>query len=374
MIKICFKLENYPQALEYYTTLLTYVQSAVSRAYSEKSINTILDRVSNVSQESVMEQFYTTTLENFNDTSNENIWVKTNLKYAKLLLDKGDYGKLKGVLTQCHQACQTEDGVNDQRKGTLLLEVLSLEIQMYTQTQDIAKLKNLYQQCLNIKSAVPHPRIMGIIRECGGKMHMREMQWKLAQIDFFESFKSYDEAGLPQRFQVLKYLILSHMLSDNYINPFDSVETKSYQNHPSIVPMTNLVQTYQNKELEEFQKTLKKNHVGIMDDPFIRSYMDDVLRNIRLQALTHLLVPYTSIKIDYISKRMNIDTELAINLATELIMDGKINLKIDQVNGRLIMDKTSTSVDIQRCQAVLKWANSLKPFTGRSLDSALRSK
>jgi COP9 signalosome complex subunit 2 len=32
----------------------------------------------------------------------------------------------------------------------------------------------LYQRALKVKSAVPHPKIMGIIRECGGKMHMSE--------------------------------------------------------------------------------------------------------------------------------------------------------------------------------------------------------
>lgn len=32
----------------------------------------------------------------------------------------------------------------------------------------------LYQRALKVRSAVPHPKIMGIIRECGGKMHMSE--------------------------------------------------------------------------------------------------------------------------------------------------------------------------------------------------------
>ena len=29
-------------------------------------------------------------------------------------------------------------------------------------------------------------------------------EWDMAQTDFFESFKNYDEAGSPQRIQVLK--------------------------------------------------------------------------------------------------------------------------------------------------------------------------
>ena len=65
-------------------------------------------------------------------------------------------------------------------------------------------LQQLYQQALMIKSAIPHPRIMGIIHECGGKMHMAERQWAEAATDFFEAFKNYDEAGNQRRIQCLK--------------------------------------------------------------------------------------------------------------------------------------------------------------------------
>lgn len=46
---------------------------------------------------------------------------------------------------------------------------------------------------------------MGIIHECGGKMHMAERQWADAATDFFEAFKNYDEAGNQRRIQCLKY-------------------------------------------------------------------------------------------------------------------------------------------------------------------------
>jgi COP9 signalosome complex subunit 2 len=51
-------------------------------------------------------------------------------------------------------------------------------------------------------------------------------QWNRASEDFFESFRNYDEAGLPQRIQVLKYLVLANMLTGSEVNPFDSQETK----------------------------------------------------------------------------------------------------------------------------------------------------
>lgn len=79
---------------------------------------------------------------------------------------------------------------------------------------------------MDIKSAIPHPKIMGVIRECGGKMHMREKEWEKSYNDFFEAFKNYDEAGSPRRIQCLKYLVLANMLMLSQINPFESTEVK----------------------------------------------------------------------------------------------------------------------------------------------------
>lgn len=79
-----------------------------------------------------------------------------------------------------------DDGTEDPKKGTQLLDIYALEIQMYTEQRNNKKLKQLYQKALSVKSAIPHPRIMGIVRECGGKMHMADQVWADAATDFFE--------------------------------------------------------------------------------------------------------------------------------------------------------------------------------------------
>ena len=85
----------------------------------------------------------------------------------------------------------------------------ALEIQMHTELKNTKRLKELYSRALTIKSAIPHPRIMGIIRECGGKMHMHERVWSEAATDFFEVpcpcsdpltiFHSIRKAWIPQK-------------------------------------------------------------------------------------------------------------------------------------------------------------------------------
>lgn len=56
------------------------------------------------------------------------------------------------------------------------MEVYAIEIAMYGKEKNSNKVKEIYNKTLLIKSAIPHPRIMGVIRETGGKMHMGESE------------------------------------------------------------------------------------------------------------------------------------------------------------------------------------------------------
>ena len=125
--------------------------------------------------------------------------TKTNLKLAKLWLDRHEYARLNKVrpprsgplplaqlahappsrsqiLKELHAQCApSDDGADvDSSKGTTQLEVYALEIQMYGEMKNNKKLREIYEKSLRVRSAIPHPRIQGVIRECGGKMYMSE--------------------------------------------------------------------------------------------------------------------------------------------------------------------------------------------------------
>ncbi|KAF3830509.1 hypothetical protein GH733_004328 [Mirounga leonina] len=293
MIKINFKLTNFPEMMNRYKQLLTYIRSAVTRNYSEKSINSILDYISTSKQMDLLQEFYETTLEALKDAKNDRLWFKTNTK--------------------------TDDGEDDLKK------------------------------------------------ECGGKMHLREGEFEKAHTDFFEAFKNYDESGSPRRTTCLKYLVLANMLMKSGINPFDSQEAKPYKNDPEILAMTNLVSAYQNNDITEFEKILKTNHSNIMDDPFIREHIEELLRNIRTQVLIKLIKPYTRIHIPFISKELNIDVADVESLLVQCILDNTIHGRIDQVNQLLELDHQKRGG--ARYTALDKWTNQLN-----SLNQAVVSK
>lgn len=79
-------------------------------------------------------------------------------------------------------------------------------------------LKALYNKSLRVRSAVPHPRIMGIIRECGGKMHMNEGEY-LVPLILAASISNYflrKLEGCPERFlRVIPQLRRGRVIAKN---------------------------------------------------------------------------------------------------------------------------------------------------------------
>eukprot|EP00041_Stephanoeca_diplocostata_P014029 m.251899 g.251899 ORF g.251899 m.251899 type:complete len:446 (+) comp19548_c1_seq3:192-1529(+) len=360
-IKLTFRLGRFEEMMKSYRTLLTYIKSAVPRNYSEKSINNLMDLIATGQQVEVAQQFYTTTLDALKDSDarNDRLWFKAKIKLGKMYLDTEDYTPLAKLLKELEISCQTSNGADDVKKGTQLFEIFSLKFPMLTAQKNTKALKKEYVRALKIKSAIPHPLIMGIIRECGGKMHLSEEQWAEAYEDFFEAFKNYDESGSPRRLNCLKMLVLASMLMQSKVDPFDAQESKPYRDHPQIKAMTDLVMAYQANDIKDFEKILKANRTNLMDDPFIREYISDLLTNIRTEVLIKLIRPYTRVRIPFISQQLNIqpaDVELLLRMC---ILDGRITGHIDQV-AQLLVVEAADEHGMTRYEPLDKWSDQLE--------------
>lgn len=54
------------------------------------------------------------------------------------------------------------------------------------------------------------------------------------------------------------------------------LRTQPFKNESEIVAMTGLVEAYQQKDARAFETILQNNKKSIMDDPFIRDYIEGV--------------------------------------------------------------------------------------------------
>ena len=59
---------------------------------------------------------------------------------------------------------------------------------------------------------------------------------------------------------------------------------------------------FENNNIDEIQKILNKKDNHILDDPFIQQYLDDLLRNIRLNVLVARVKPYKTVSLDFLSQ------------------------------------------------------------------------
>ena len=146
-----------------------------------------------------------------------------------------------------------------------------------------------------------------------------------------------------------------------------------YKADPQIKAMTDLVDAYQRREVHTAEKIIRgmyyvlglaylqmvyscqDNRSTIMDDSFIRSHIGDLLRSLRTQYLIDLIKPYTRLELSFLAKvcdlvwinnalltilkQLNVDANEVEELLIDLILEGKIDGKIDQVNMRLELDK-----------------------------------
>lgn len=184
--------------------------------------------------------------------------------------------------------------------------------------------------------------------------------WKEAQSDFFESFRSYDEAGSLQRIQVLKYLVLTTMLMGSDINPFDSQETKPYRNDHRIAAMTELVEAYQRDEIHRYESILQNNK-DLLADAFIAENIDEVTRSMRTKAVLRLVAPYTRFRLSFIAKQLHISEQEVQDIVGFLIMDKKLRGKINQGAGTVEIE---SSADTDRVHAVAEWTTAIKSLAG----------
>lgn len=356
IIKIQFGLNRHEDVRKNFTKWLQDYSSLLME--KEKAVNSLLEYLQSSPN---IQDFYNQTMERLEKNGNKKAVLRLELRLAKVLFDKKDFAVLEKKLEAMHKDCMTPDGKDDHSKGNQLMDIYALEIAMESQRENYPKLRSLYERAMKIPG-LANPRVSGVIHECGGKMHMRERHWQDAFTDFFEAFKNFDDAGLRQNSsQCLKYLVMANMLSGSDINPFHEQRARSYQDNPEVKAMISLVEHYQKRDIRRFESVLASNKKALLGDAFLASYMDDLMKNLRSVVLQARIQPYTNMSLDFIAMELGIKTEEVTSLLVELILDGAVTGKVDQINQVLQLKSAKAS---SKVQALDKLATGITTMTG----------
>jgi COP9 signalosome complex subunit 2 len=305
-------------------------------------------------------------------SSLERLWFQVETRLAELLLPKPDtnLSVLAAGMQPLRLWCLTPGTAScNPDRTNQFLEVLAVEIQIYTILNDqtssdlyVAKLRELFQESIRIQAGFPKPRVVGIIRECGGKLFMRQRNWAEANDCFKQAFLSFDEAGSHRRIACLKYLVLASILSDSAINPFDTKEAKSYETDPEVQAFTRLIAAGDRNDVKQFESILADK--SISSDPFIMMYVKPLRHRVRLQTIAALTRPYSRIFLSRIARELSVSEVEAEELCLQGILSGLLHARIDQESSSLIVQRqpAEESNSSVRFEALQRWLLATEKF------------
>ena len=137
--------------------------------------------------------------------------------------------------------------------------------------------------------------------------------------------------------------------------------------------MTNLVTAYQQKDIPLFRKILQRDAKDILSDPFIRTYIDTILRSIRNQVIVQVIRPYKRIELSFLAGKVGVTDDEVEELLRLLILDRKLvrDGKIDRVKKLLVFDDLhGESDEIDRFDVLDQWAKSVDELWVKVVDSS----
>ena len=359
LVVLKFKLGQYDEMSTRYAEMLTHA-TTVTRNECGDGVNAVLDALADPQSkcsDEIMRKMFSITFSALKSSSNERLWFNCNVKAGKLHLARGDHNAVRQVVDELKKSCQKPDGTDDSSKGTSLLEAYALEISLCAATRDARRMKRIYPRTLNLNAAVADPRIMGVIREEGGRMHMRDANFAEAYNEFYAGFRAYQEAGNSRAKDCLKYVVLANMLALSDINPFDAREAKAYQEETEVAAMRRLRVSYDANDLRQFETTLTDKRNNIQSDPFLMEYVDPLRRRMREQVLLALVKPYRRVKLDFLAGKLQLNESEVEQIVVAMILDDRIEGEVDMLERHLVL---SGKEEGKKHRELAKWAGALE--------------
>ena len=326
--------------------------NTVTRNYAEKSINSILNRVSRgavapgaVDASGHLAAFFDLALKSLAAASGgggSSLAFSTRLRLARIHLSTGNWEPLRAVLAELLAACEggAEQG-GSQEQVTSLMEVYSIQMQMYSAQGEHKRLGELVERARGkLRAAVSTPSVNGVINECLGKVRMAGRRWDDARVAFATAFQSFEEAGARERTLAnLNYYLLANMLSSSRINPFDEKTAKSYERSPAVEAMVRLTELYMAGDHLPFTARVRAYAGAAGSDAFIRGYLEELLLAIRSTAALKVVSSYSRVPVAFVAAQLGMEVGAAQGVLVGLLMDGRLpaDAAIDACTGVLTL-------------------------------------
>ncbi|OBA19974.1 hypothetical protein METBIDRAFT_32980 [Metschnikowia bicuspidata var. bicuspidata NRRL YB-4993] len=339
LAKIHYQQQEYTSVLEDVRKLMV-VLPGLNGNYAEESVSKILTRYAASSDHVFVKNLYDVIVNHLQDfilsgSSGHRLWLKINVNRLNNLLEINDLEACEQLIDLINDRLEN---VSELTKNSYALEILAAEI-IFTMktTKSVLRLGELYSRCIQVTPAITHPQVMGVIRECGATVQFFKGNYDKARVDFYESFRNYDEAGSSSKKRVLKYLMICCLLVQSEVSPFESQETQSYAQLSEYKNLMDLVDAYEKLDLMDYLETvnrMKRENDPLASDTLFMNSQDVLIHNLKVNMLLNFAKSYDAVQFDYLIKKLCLDDEDDLeHLLVEMANKGVLScMKINFTN------------------------------------------
>lgn len=358
--KIYFQNHEFDKSLQILENLSKFIDHIEDKDYLEESVNKMFNNYSIMKDSKYVLKLTKIVLHMIDlmgkSNNNDRLWIKVTLsRFSVLQSDKRNLEECGHIIRDLRLKL---DQVSDIIRDAYLLEIIACEIDLTSlhDDMDVEQLTRLYNQSLTITSPVTHPRIIGVIKQCGGKIEFFNGNYENSRLNFYESFKQYDESGASEKNIIFKYLILLSIITENEFNPFESQETQHYiqeEEFESLVLLINIFNELDLHGLHAFITGLPKYnefHTNMIFNKSLSLIQDLIIEKI----LINFFKSYSVVQFEFLEKYLDLPESDLIWKIFKLNNHGKItNIKINFIDKIIECCNSSMTLDNINSKAVL---------------------
>eukprot|EP00658_Telonema_sp_P-2_P033444 TRINITY_DN24547_c0_g1_i1.p1 TRINITY_DN24547_c0_g1~~TRINITY_DN24547_c0_g1_i1.p1 ORF type:complete len:157 (-),score=45.71 TRINITY_DN24547_c0_g1_i1:238-708(-) len=131
-----------------------------------------------------------------------------------------------------------------------------------------------------------------------------------------------------------------------------------FRDHADVFPVAEVIEATTNNDLRRFDAALSapSSKAVIYGDKFLLQFIEPLINRFRDSALLQLCLPYTSLRLSFIAKKLHISEAEAERMCTVALMEGRLQGLLDDTN-RLLLLAGAGGADTQRHAALGKWGS-----------------
>lgn len=227
-----------------------------------------------------------------------------------------------------------------------LTQTHQLECRLYFELKNMPKAKAALTAARTTANAIYcPPAIQGNLDKLAGLVHAEEGDFKTAYSYFIESVDAYsmvvnDDSYASEAADSLKFMLLCK-IALNQVEEIESFLTKvkASMNERDLAAIKAVGQAYKDKSLKVFQKALVDYSSELQSDPIISAHFDTLYDNLMVQNILRLVAPYSTVKISFLAKELDLPESLIESKLSLMILDEKLKGILDQQDRCLVITK-----------------------------------